>query len=371
MYDQGGKKRILLFMPNFCHGGAEGVMVQVANHLSELQFDVSIAVADKSGPLVERLNQNINVIDFAVRNYWFSFFGLFQILRAGKFDVIFSTIKECNLISILATKLSLSSAKVVVREANTVSQQLEYEVKLHQKIKNWLILKLYKFSDTVIVLSKSMRDDLLICVPGLDREKIRIIPNPIDFDGVSRLSLEPVEDDENRFFREGRPTFICVGRIFPQKNYFFLIRALHKYKLLGYDFDLLIVGDGIERQKLEAEIVRLGLVDNCHLLGYKSNPFKYMKLSDAFILPSKYEGMSNSLIQACYLNVPSLVADNQKTSLEVQQHVNMGYSYKKNDIDDFISSLNSLLSRSKKITPFFSTSMFGTSLDKYLEVLSN
>jgi N-acetylgalactosamine-N,N'-diacetylbacillosaminyl-diphospho-undecaprenol 4-alpha-N-acetylgalactosaminyltransferase len=212
-----------------------------------------------------------------------------------------------------------------------------------------------------------MRSDLLNCVPGVAESKIKVIPNPLDFLSVEELSKEPIEGDECKYFSSDRPTLLCVGRLFPQKNYSFLIRSLSQYKLMGRDFVLIILGDGILKEELQSEIDMLGLHENIFLLGYKSNPFKYMRASDVFLLPSKYEGMSNSLIQSSYLNLRSLVSDSQETSLEVQRHLGIGSSYKQGDSKAFMESLDLILCHNKKSDMDFSKSMFSGSLDQYIE----
>jgi glycosyltransferase involved in cell wall biosynthesis len=72
---------------------------------------------------------------------------------------------------------------------------------------------------------------------------------------------------------------------------------------------LLLVGEGDQRQKLQSQAERLGLVDDVIFTGYQTDPFEMIKLMDAFILPSRSEGMSMALLESMACARPAIVTD--------------------------------------------------------------
>lgn len=336
-----GLKKILFYLPNLHHGGAEGVMVDVANYLVEHGFDVAFALVKAEGVLLDQLDSRINVIDLNMRKQWFAFLKLPFVVRAQKPDYVFSTMKESNFIAILSRMLAFSKAKNIIREASTVTQQIANESKWYQKIKNKIIFHFYRYADHVVALSEAMKKDLQTVVPSLKDERITVIPNPVNIEKIETLAKEPIDQAELDLIKN-RPLLLSVGRLYESKNYGFLFDALAEYRKQGNEFTFFALGEGPLRQELEDQIKRLGLDDCCYLLGYRANPFKYMKQADVFLLPSLYEGMSNSLIQACALGLPTVVMSRQSTSVEVQSAFGYKCVFENNNVISFVNSLTEI-----------------------------
>ena len=333
-----GLKRILFYLPSFHHGGAEGVMVDVANYLLEHDCEITFALVKAEGLLLGELNSGINVIDLNLKSQWLAPLKLPFIIRKLNPDYVFSTMKESNFIAIFSRKVAFSKAKNIIREANTVTQQIANESKWYQKLKNKIIFYFYRYADHVVALSKAMKKDLQTVVPSLSDERITVIPNPVNIEKIQALAKQPIDQTELDLIKN-RPLLLSVGRLYEQKNYDFLFDALALYRKQGNEFTFFALGEGPLRQELEAQIKRLDLDDCCYLLGYRSNPFKYMKLADVFLLPSLYEGMSNSLIQAMALNMKVLVADSQETSVSLVVNYKKGMVYVQNDFKSFCFEL--------------------------------
>jgi N-acetylgalactosamine-N,N'-diacetylbacillosaminyl-diphospho-undecaprenol 4-alpha-N-acetylgalactosaminyltransferase len=207
-----------------------------------------------------------------------------------------------------------------------------------------------------------MGEDLLT-VCSVKKDKLEVIPNFVDIEKLKNLAQEPIPKEEEFLFSKTN-TFISVSRLFPQKNYHFLLEALSRYKENGNDFNFIALGDGPLKDELEEYSKSLGLQNNCYFLGYRENPYKYLSRSDLFVLPSLYEGMSNSLIQSMALNLKVLVSDSQPTSLELIEKYENGKFYSQNNIDNFILSLSDLLTENSEN---IKAELFNNSLEKYIE----
>ena len=102
-----------------------------------------------------------------------------------------------------------------------------------------------------------------------------------------------------------------VGRLIAVKGVDWLLRVWRdviQQETLGR---LLIIGDGPERSALEVQIRSLGLADSVALVGRQEDVFKFLAISDVFVLPSRLEGVSNALLEAMSQGLPVIVADDE------------------------------------------------------------
>jgi len=335
-------RKVLFYLPNLHHGGAEGVMVDVANYLVMRDFEITFALVKAEGVLLCELNPKVKIIDLNLRKQWFALFKLPFVIRMLKPNYVFSTMKESNFIAIFSRILALSKAKNIIREANTVTQQIAEEFKWYQKLKNRIIFYYYRYAYHVVALSDAMMKDLQTVVPSLDSSRVTVISNPVNTEKIEVLAKQQISQLELDLVKN-RPLLLSVGRLYTQKNYGFLFDALAEYRKQGNEFTFFALGDGPLRAELEEKIKRLNLDDCCYLLGYRANPFKYMKHADVFLLPSLYEGMSNSLVQAMSLDMKILIADSQGTSVDLIQGFDKGVAYFQNKTEDFCIKLKYLV----------------------------
>jgi glycosyltransferase involved in cell wall biosynthesis len=105
-----------------------------------------------------------------------------------------------------------------------------------------------------------------------------------------------------------RPRVIFTGRLHPQKNLDLLLDAWPAVAG-GAGAHLLLVGEGPDRDRLEARARARGLVGSVHFLGAVEDPAGLLREADAFVLPSVAEGMSNSLLEAMASGLASIVSD--------------------------------------------------------------
>jgi glycosyltransferase involved in cell wall biosynthesis len=152
-------------------------------------------------------------------------------------------------------------------------------------------------------LSTEARQELL--ARGVDDERIFALPNGVDLD-VHR----PATADERRRLRErlGLPAdgFVgtFVGRLHPVKDVDTLLAAAARVP----ELTLVIVGDGPERGRLEAQSARLGIESRVSFRGLSSEVAEVLRASDAFLLSSHGEGMSNALLEAMACGLPCLAS---------------------------------------------------------------
>ena len=339
--------------------------IQIINKLALQNIGrVIIAVNDASGPLRERILHNVTILEFQSKTYWLNIISLKNVIDSYNVATVFTTMKESNFIAIIAKRISKRKPRIIIREANIISMQLCYEKKWYQRIKNRIILSQYRYADDIVTLAVTMADDLRR-FSKIGDAKLHVIGNPIDYQKLHQLSRE-YSDPEIISWLEQNITMVTLSRLWPEKNIGFVIRCLANLIKTGRkSFKLLIIGDGPEEIKLRELAIDIGVSDHVMFLGYQKNPFPYLISAEIFVLPSLFEGMSNSLLQAISLDRKCLVADSQVISCELVRDLPTSAIYRYDDIKDFEEKLLKLL----PIKHQLNTRIGSDSLDKYLELL--
>jgi glycosyltransferase involved in cell wall biosynthesis len=155
-------------------------------------------------------------------------------------------------------------------------------------------------SDTVVV-SRKLENSFL---KSFNSENIQVIYNILDICQIRKLSfLYPVA-------RREQFTLVFAGRLERQKRIDRLLVSLKKViDDTGNELDLVIVGSGSLEKKLKNLSFKLGLDKNVRFVGYKENPFPFMKNADIFVLPSDFEGFGLVVGESLALGVPVIATD--------------------------------------------------------------
>ncbi len=124
-----------------------------------------------------------------------------------------------------------------------------------------------------------------------------------------RFSLEERRRIRGELGLNGRFVIGCIGRYDYQKNQAFLLDAFQRASDERPELTLLLVGDGADRQMLEARVDALGLRGRVLLLGYRQDVPALLSALDLFVMPSRFEGLGIALIEAQANGLPCLASD--------------------------------------------------------------
>lgn len=111
----------------------------------------------------------------------------------------------------------------------------------------------------------------------------------------------------------GRRAVTFVGRLDPQKGLSWLLDTAVEWLPRLASHDLLLVGHGRQRAALERQAVRLGIGGRVRFAGWRPNVAEILAASDLLVLPSRWEGMPNVVLQAMALGLPVLATDVEGT----------------------------------------------------------
>ena len=156
---------------------------------------------------------------------------------------------------------------------------------------------------------------------------MRLLPNPLLIASPPKLTTQVLPFSGDQYF-------LAVCRLVSQKGIDLLLRA---YAELSSDirdaWPLVIAGDGPERKLLEEMVSVLGLEAQVHFLGFVSNPQALYSKTAVFVLPSRFEGMPNALLEAMGAGMAVLVSDASPGPLEVVVDQDTGLVFRSGDVD--------------------------------------
>ncbi|MGB0719451.1 MAG: glycosyltransferase [Bdellovibrionales bacterium] len=294
------RPKALFILPNLCAGGAERALITLMNNLDRGKFAPEFLALNENGPARGWIAPDIPVHSFGHRSIKTSILKLFFFIKTHKPDVIFTTMVHSNALALLM-KIIFPRIRVVVREAALPSVLLsEYGIK--GRLCRPVYKLLYPRADLVISNCSQMvdqfRNDLKIPV-----ENHTILFNPVDVNAI-KIS------DTNRFVNNYKNTdtlrFVCVGRLSYEKGYDRLIRALDIPEFKDKKWRLDIIGEGGYRPELEGIIKSHNMGAHVFLHGYNDTPWQYAALADCLLLPSRWEGMPNVVLEGFACGVPAI-----------------------------------------------------------------
>ncbi len=234
-----------------------------------------------------------------------------ELVKRENISIVQSHLYRANYVNVLA-KLLGSGHKAQIVNHGIVSR---YEKeRLTGKVNLFLIKRLYRRADQVILNSKGMMSDLKRI--SRFRNDLSVINNPFDVNEIARLSEEVFKEDEFAFHKE-KKYLIAVGRLEKVKRITDIVKAFGMLKEKSCEAELVILGDGSEKNNILDLIDRLQLKDSVHLLGRVSNPFKYVSKADILISASEYEGFSNVIVEALILGTAVISTDCESGPREI------------------------------------------------------
>lgn len=289
-------KKIFLVVPSLHRGGAERVISILANNINRSLFDVTLVLLEKRGSFLEDLKKNVKIIDLNTKGTRKSFMPLIKVINKERPDLVLSTLGHLNILMMLIKPFINKHVKFVAREASIPSILNKYEK--YPKLFNFLYKFLYPKFDGIISQSVYMKNDLILNF-DIKKENIEVINNPVDFE---KIKIKMMERTEKVLFDKNKINMISVGSLEYVKGYDLLISAISKIK--RNDICLYIIGAGSLEKELHKLITKLNLNEKIKLLGFKKNPYIYMKEANLAVLSSRYEGFPNTVLETLACGTP-------------------------------------------------------------------
>lgn len=290
-------KKIALFMPTLAGGGAERVMLTLAESFIRQRFDIDVVVSrtdGERGVLRTEVPAGAHLVDLAAPRLISSICGFAAYLRRAQPCSVVSAITDANCAAVCARALSGTHPRLVISQHSNMSLSAANATTMRRKHFPTFCRWTYPRADAVVAVSAGVADDLTNTI-GIPRQRVKVIYNPVITSAMLSASLEPVN---HPWFRPGEPPVLLgVGRLVPEKDFATLIRAfalLRKHRPAR----LVLLGEGEQRTMLTTMIKKLGVDEDSALLGFTHNPYTFMRAANVLVLSSRYEGLSNVIIEA-------------------------------------------------------------------------
>lgn len=298
---------IALFLPSLEGGGAERVVLRIANEFASRRVPVDLVLAQASGDYMDDVGSDVRVIDLDSHRLLAALPDLARYLRHERPQALLSSPAHANVIAVVARVLARTDTRLVLREANTVSKIRVHHGRLRERAVAWAMPWAYPRADHIIAVSEGVASDLQETL-SVDEDEVTSIYNPTDIDQLRRRAQEEVDHPWLKPNAGGPPVLLGIGRLSEQKDFETLFRAF-RHLQDHQRTHLIILGKGPQREKLEVLARDLGVADAVSMPGFVDNPYTFIRRADVFVLSSAWEGMPNALIEAYVLGAPIVSTD--------------------------------------------------------------
>lgn len=282
--------KILQVMPNFGLAGAEIMCENLIYELRKLGHDVIvISMYNYHSAITERLeNAGVDVrylgkkagLDFSM--VW----KIKNVMKKERPDIM-HTHRYCAQYAVPAAILA-----GVKNRVHTVHNVAQKENGKYARILNRFF---FKHCNVIPVALSELVRESIVAEYGLSKESIPVILNGIDLS-----KCKPKENyTANNNFR-----ILHIGRFSAQKNHAGLLKAFWLFHIKCPDSELWLIGDGEKRSEAEDYVKEKGLETAVKFLGVQSDVHGYLHEADVFTLPSNYEGIPITLIEAMGTGLP-------------------------------------------------------------------
>lgn len=283
-------------------GGAEKTLTQLAVRLAERGFLPEVyslgPKPDRRDALVKVLSESRIPVHYLGCTRWWQFCSavnrLARLFREQRPQSVQAFLFHANVVGALAAR----RAKI---PAVFLGLRVAEPVAWRWYVQRWLASQVQQFvcvSEAVASYARS--------VGGLPAHKLTVIPNGIDLETVDARSPADLRD---LGIPSGRQVIVCVSRMDRQKGIDWLLGhapALLQ-RLPGHE--LILLGEGPYFQAAQQKVKSSGFSDRVHLLGWRDDVLEIMKAAQLFVLPSRWEGMSNALLEAMSCQLPVVAMD--------------------------------------------------------------
>lgn len=300
-------EKVLFMIPNLLHGGAEKVLVNLVNNMDVNKFEITVMCLFDQGVNKQFLKEHIQY------KYCYKKMirGNSHLLKLGTPEILYKKFIKDDY-DIIVSYLEGPTARIVsgCTNPNTKLVSWIHVQQTNKKIASKAFrsykeaLSCYKKFNQIICVSETVKEDFLSIYPI--KNNCRVLYNTNE----TEIILEKSKEKIDKIILDKKQINICgMGKLLPNKGFDRLLKIHKSLVQEGYPLHTYILGIGEEHKKLQKFIDDNSLNDSCNLLGYDTNPYKYLANMDLFVCTSYAEGFSTAASEALIVGTPVLTME--------------------------------------------------------------
>jgi glycosyltransferase involved in cell wall biosynthesis len=249
------------------------------------------------------------------------------LLRCLRSDIVVSFMTEANVVALVAC--GALRLPVVVSERNQPARpQLGWLRRLARRVS-------YHRAAAIVMQTETLAD----WARSRFQVPVHVIPNPIV------LCKTPATGRGCGQTVQGVFRIVSMGRLTDQKGFDTLIESFRPLAAKYPNWSLIIYGDGPQRPELTRLIERDRLTDRITLCGLTKDVASALSEATIFVLPSRFEGFPNVLLEALSLEVPVVATDCPGATAEILSHGTYGSLVPPDDISALTTALETMMTK--------------------------
>lgn len=329
-----------MLLPDLRPGGAERVVINLADALVRRGIPVDLVLLRAEGELLGLQDPAVRIVDLAVERIRRAVGPLVDYLRQEQPAAMLANMWPLPVMALVARWRSGVATRVVGVEHTTWSISELYGKSSKRLQITTSMRLLYRYLDGLVAVSQGAADDLAR-VSGRRRESIRAIHNPIVNAEPATAATAVLPD---AWANGTHCKLLSVGTLKAIKDLPVLIRAFAAL-CKRLDARLMILGEGEQRAELEALAASLGLQERVFMPGFVVDTRDYYQAADLFVLTSRGEGFGNVLVEALHAGTPVVSTDCPSGPREILAHGKYGALVPVGDVDALTDAMQDALSR--------------------------
>ncbi|MCG6552841.1 MAG: glycosyltransferase [Candidatus Magnetominusculus sp. LBB02] len=293
------RHRVLHLITGMEVGGAENMLLRLAPCMEEA-FENRVCVIQGRGPLAARLEAAGAAVTYLDLK---SMFDLRPILRFRRLvkefkpDIVVTYLIHADLFGRIFGR-AFGIRKIVCYQRGAL---LNWE--FLRKVDRLTTALVSKY----IVQTETAKEELAATL-NIAKQKIAVVGNAVDLETFN-FHIDTAAKKRELGLNPDNKNIVCVGNLREGKGHLYLLEG---FEALFRDFprvNLLIVGDGQRKKDLLSQAGSFTSKANIHFLGNRDDVLEILKISDIFVLPTLYEGMSNAIMEAMASKVVVITTD--------------------------------------------------------------
>lgn len=323
------KLNVLHLSRTMDQGGAEKIVYQLASGIHKKGARVVVASCGGvyEGLLKEQNIPHYQIADMECKNIVTmvrTVKMLIKIVRDEHIDIIHTHHRMAALYAYML-KICFPKIKLIYTAHN---------VFFDKKVLTWLALSRCR----IIAVGKSVKMNLAY-VFHINPKRVEIIYNAVQQENMDERDFHP---ELKKLKMQGYILVGTIGRLSEQKGMDVFIRALQMIKQERADVKGVIIGDGVDKEKLQNLISELGMEADIFMLGYQEHVRTLLSQLDLVVMASRWEGFPLTPIEV-FSAGKTLVASNIGGINEIVKHKQNGLLVSKDQVEEFYSAIKSLI----------------------------